>query len=279
MAPPPRRRLDTKLMTRLTYANVMSTLAMFAALAGGAYAAATIGSRDIEKNAVRSKHIKPTAVKSKQIKDGAVSGSKIQDDAVTTGVIAADAVTTDEIAANAVTTGKITDGSVITGTIADGAVTGGKIAGDAVNTGTIADGAVTAGEIADGAVTAGKVADQAVSTGTVADFSLRLHDLGGNINAGTRTVAGAPITVDAGDCKLVGMATYNPAPSGMIGSLVVGYLTNDQGGAVLNNGGVVVPTMISATSQGGAVVNLMVCASSTQTIPIGSVFHYSIIGP
>jgi hypothetical protein len=35
----------------------MSTIALFAALGGGAYAAATIGPDDIQRNAVRSKHI------------------------------------------------------------------------------------------------------------------------------------------------------------------------------------------------------------------------------
>jgi hypothetical protein len=51
-----------KLGLRLSYANVMATLAMFAILGGGAYAAATIGADDIKKNAVRSKHIKKKAV-------------------------------------------------------------------------------------------------------------------------------------------------------------------------------------------------------------------------
>ena len=44
--------------SRLTFANVMASIAVFAALAGGAYAAATIGANDIKKDAVRTKHIK-----------------------------------------------------------------------------------------------------------------------------------------------------------------------------------------------------------------------------
>ena len=40
------------------------------------------------------------------------------------------------------------------------------------------------------------------------------------------------------------------------------------------------PTIISETSQGGAIPNLMVCSfGSTQTVPAGSVFHYQLIGP
>jgi hypothetical protein len=37
--------------------------------------------------------------------------------------------------------------------------------------------------------------------------------------------------------------------------------------------------MISETSQGGAIANLVVCASSPETIPVGSIFHYQLIGP
>ncbi|MEK6271465.1 MAG: hypothetical protein AABM42_02305 [Actinomycetota bacterium] len=55
----------------------MATLAMFAALGGGAYAAATIGADDIKKNAVRSKHIKRSAVKSADIKNGAVTRGEV----------------------------------------------------------------------------------------------------------------------------------------------------------------------------------------------------------
>jgi hypothetical protein len=78
---------------------------------------------------------------------------------------------------------------------------------------------------------------------------------------------------------LLPLGLFNPAPSGVIGSLVVGYLTDGQGHAVLNNAGAVVPTMVSETSQGGAIPNLMVCAASAQTVPAGSVFHYHLIGP
>ena len=52
-----------KLNDRLTYANVVSTLALFLALSGGAvYAAGKIGSDDIAANAIKSKQIAPGAV-------------------------------------------------------------------------------------------------------------------------------------------------------------------------------------------------------------------------
>ncbi len=44
-----------KLRQRLTYANVMSTLAVFIALGGSSYAVTHIGSRDIANNSIRGK--------------------------------------------------------------------------------------------------------------------------------------------------------------------------------------------------------------------------------
>jgi hypothetical protein len=127
----------------------------------------------------------------------------------------------------------------------------------------------------------GKIHNGAVNSKKVDNFGLRLHDLGGKTNHGTDTVS-STVNVPPGQCNArFSLNLFNPAPSGVIGSLVVGFLTDDQGDAVLPNNGVVVPTMISETSQGGAIANLMVCdlGTSGQTVPAGSVFHYHLIGP
>ena len=49
-----------RIRSGLTYANVISTIAVFAVLGGGAWAAARIGPNDIKRNAVRSRHINKT---------------------------------------------------------------------------------------------------------------------------------------------------------------------------------------------------------------------------
>jgi hypothetical protein len=63
-----------RLRPRLTYANVMSTIAVFAVLGGGAYAASKIGPKDIRKGAVRSKAIKKNAVTAEKIAGGVLGG-------------------------------------------------------------------------------------------------------------------------------------------------------------------------------------------------------------
>lgn len=53
--------------TKLTYANVMSSLAVFIVLGGGAYAATRL-----PKNSVGSRQIKPNAVNSSKVQDGSL---------------------------------------------------------------------------------------------------------------------------------------------------------------------------------------------------------------
>jgi hypothetical protein len=72
---------------KLTYANVMSTIAVFGVLGGGAYAASKVGPKDIARDAVRAKHIKQNAVNTAEIATGAVNGPKVAANSLTGGQI------------------------------------------------------------------------------------------------------------------------------------------------------------------------------------------------
>jgi hypothetical protein len=118
---------------QLTYANVMSSLAVFLILGGAtAFAATKIGANQLKANSVKTGKIVKEAVTEGKIKNGAVTTNKIAEKAVTTAKIADNAVTTPKIADNAVTTSKINLDAVTTGRLAPEAVTTGKIANDAV---------------------------------------------------------------------------------------------------------------------------------------------------
>lgn len=133
--------------------------------------------------------------------------------------------------------------------------------------------------IRDRAVTAPKLHNGTITKKQVKDFGLRLRDLGGIINRGTATVD-TQINVPADECVGEFLTLRNPPPKGSIGSLVVGKLTDDQGDAVMDNNGFLAPTLVSETSQGGVIPHLMVCDNgSGQTIPVGSIFRYHLIGP
>ena len=69
---------------RLTYANVMSSLAVFLVLGGAtAFAASKIGANQLKANSVKTGKIVKEAVTSGKIKNNAVTTSKIADGAVT----------------------------------------------------------------------------------------------------------------------------------------------------------------------------------------------------
>ncbi len=62
----------SRLRSHLTYANIVASLALFLALGGVGYAAATIGSGQIKNNSVRSKDIRNKTVAGKDVKDNAL---------------------------------------------------------------------------------------------------------------------------------------------------------------------------------------------------------------
>ena len=82
--------------TRLTYANVIATLALFLALSGGVvYAAGTLG-----RNAVKSKNIAANAVKNRNLARNAVGNKNLAKDAVTSAKVKAGTLTRTDLAAN-----------------------------------------------------------------------------------------------------------------------------------------------------------------------------------
>jgi hypothetical protein len=98
---------------RLTYANVIATIALFLALGGSAYAV-TAG-----KNTVKSKSIAKGAVKTSDIANKAVSSKKLKPGAVPTNAIAANSINADKL--GSVVTRKattaLTDGTTNTATV------------------------------------------------------------------------------------------------------------------------------------------------------------------
>ncbi len=71
-----------KIRNRLTYANVMSSIAVFLVIGGATAFAAlgknSVGSRQLKKNAVTAAKIRKNAVRTAKIKDHAVTGAKLK---------------------------------------------------------------------------------------------------------------------------------------------------------------------------------------------------------
>ena len=74
---------------RLTYANVMSSIAVFLVLGGAAFAAAqlpknSVGKKQLKANAVTTAKIKKNAVTTAKIKNGAITGVKVNESTLET---------------------------------------------------------------------------------------------------------------------------------------------------------------------------------------------------
>jgi len=187
---------------RLTYANVMSTIAVFLLIGGGAAFAAskkinggrikagTIKAGKLAKEAVKAGKLANNAVIESKIGDGAVTTNKIADQAVTNPKLANDAVSTDKIANDAVNTDKIANDAVSTDKIGTDAVTTGKIANDAVTADKIAANAVTTAKILNGAVDANKLGAITVQTESFAIPPAQGNSANVDCPAGQRAISG-----------------------------------------------------------------------------------------
>ncbi len=136
---------------KLSYSNVIATIALFVALGGAAVAAG------LPKKSVGAKQLKPGAVTTKALHRKAVTSGKIAPQAVTAGKLGPFAVLPGNLGNGVITTEKLGDGSVIATKIKNGVVTTNKLTNAAVTSAKLGDGAVNTGKLADGSVTPAKL--------------------------------------------------------------------------------------------------------------------------
>jgi hypothetical protein len=161
---------------KLTYSNVIASIALFIALGGAAVAAG------LPKNSVGSK----------QLKRGAVTAAKIHKAAVTSGKLAAKSVVAGKLGPNAVTPGNIVNGGITTAKIGAGAVIASSIKNGVVTTNKLANANVTTAKLADGSVTVAKLgAEVAPLLGTLrSGQTLRgVFDVGGTAGTADGTLS------------------------------------------------------------------------------------------
>jgi hypothetical protein len=145
---------------RITYANVMSTIAVFVVLSGGTAIAAGVA-----PNSVRSSSVQDNSLLSSDLKDGrGVTGVDVKDDSLTGADI-------DEGTLNLPKGGSSTPSGP-----AGGALTGSfpnpLLAPDSVNTRNIVDRAVTAAKIAPDAIDSSRVRDNTLTGADVNESTL-----------------------------------------------------------------------------------------------------------
>jgi hypothetical protein len=129
--------------SKLTYSNVIASLALFVALGGVAVAA-------LPQNSVGTKQLKKNAVTAVKIKKGSVNSAKIAHGAVVSG----------KIAGNSISSGALQNGSVIAAKLAKNSVTNAAISNGVVGTNKLGNAVVTTAKLADKSVTSAKLGDE-----------------------------------------------------------------------------------------------------------------------
>jgi hypothetical protein len=131
--------------SRLTYSNLIATMALFIALGGVAVAAT-----QLPRNSVGAR----------QLKRGAVTSAKLAKKSVTNGKLAANSVGPGNIGNGAVTSAKLAANSVIASTIKNSVITTNKLNTEAVTTPKLGNESVTSAKLGKGSVTAAKLSDE-----------------------------------------------------------------------------------------------------------------------
>ncbi len=174
-----------RIRSRLSYANVMSTIAVFLALGGGvAYAANTIFSEDIVDGQVKSVDLGANSVGSNKINTGAVGNSDLAADAVDGAKILDGAISAADLAPDSVGSGQIQTDGVRASEIADGSIDSGEIVDQSLGSADLATNAVTADELTNSVVTGAKVANNSLTSADIAGT-----DVNGAVSLGTGSVA------------------------------------------------------------------------------------------
>lgn len=144
----------TAVRQRLSYSNVIATLALFLALGGVAVAAG------LPKNSVGPKQIKRGAVTAAKLRKQAVTSAKLANGAVTNGKLGPNSVGPTNIGNGAITSAKLGPNSVLATAIKNSVVTTNKLNNEAVTTPKLANESVSTAKLGKGSVTAAKLSDE-----------------------------------------------------------------------------------------------------------------------
>jgi hypothetical protein len=146
--------MKSRLLPKLSYSNVIATIALFVALGGAAVAAG------LPKKSVGPQQLKRGAVTAAAIRKAAVTSGKLAPKSVVAGKLGPNAVLPGNIGNGAITSAKIGAGAVIASSIKNGVITTNKLNNGAVTTQKLANGSVTNPILANGSVTPAKLSEE-----------------------------------------------------------------------------------------------------------------------
>jgi hypothetical protein len=97
-----------KLRTRMSYANVTATLALFLALGGTSYAVLHVRSDDVVDNSLRSRDVRNSTLRSRDLRDRTIRGRDVARDSLGSGAVKESALGTVPRAGDADRVGGVT---------------------------------------------------------------------------------------------------------------------------------------------------------------------------
>ena len=139
---------------RLSYSNVIATLALFIALGGVAVAA------NLPRKSVGAAQLKRGAVTTAALRKQAVTSGKLAPKSVINGKLGPSSVGPGNIGNGAVTTSKLAQNAVIASTIKNGVITTNKLDNEAVTTAKLANNSVNGAKLVNGSVTLAKLGEE-----------------------------------------------------------------------------------------------------------------------
>jgi hypothetical protein len=176
--------MNSRLRPKLSYSNVIASIALFVALGGAAVAAG------LPKHSVGARQLKRGAVNAAALKKGAVTSGKLAPKSVVAGKLGPNSVSPGNIGNGAITSAKLAAGSVLASTIKNGVITNPKLANGVINTAKLAANSVTTPILANGSVTPAKLSTEiggTVSTLKTGQTLRGVFDIGG-VNPGASAV-------------------------------------------------------------------------------------------
>lgn len=137
---------------RLTYANVVSTLALALVIGGGTAVAAgiapnSVGSIQIKNGNVKTPDLKNNAVKSAKVKDGTLTGADVADSSLASLDILDDSLTADDLGANSASQSEIATDGVAASEIQDNSIDAGEIVNNSLTSADLGTGSVRGSEL------------------------------------------------------------------------------------------------------------------------------------
>lgn len=135
--------MNSRFRPKLSYANVIATIALFIALGGAAVAAG------LPKRSVGAPQLKRGAVTTAALRKSAVTSGKLAAKSVVAGKLGPNSVGPGNIGNGAITSAKLGAGSVLASTIKNGVITNNKLGNEVITATKLAKGSVTLAKLGD----------------------------------------------------------------------------------------------------------------------------------